>query len=172
MISLYKLNIFVVVLSVFLCFSTFSYAEPSSQCSSGQAAQKGKEEALEREKEQIDNETNQDLNISEMLQQCINAVVDVPIITFPSLDDIFKQIKDKICTEISREIQSKIDENQINYSLNAYSDTNARIQSINQQAQAIQIQPQTINGFQSGSDIIFNNDTETSDSDVLSDIWK
>lgn len=67
-------------------------------CRSGTAAAQGGQSGYENDTKKADEAEQRDREVSDILGRCVGGVTGILTIpTFPSLDEIFKRIKDQVC---------------------------------------------------------------------------
>ena len=91
-----------------VCMLT-STAAGAVPCRSGTAVTAGSQTGYTVDVEAANQVQQNNKTSSDALGQCVAAVVNLPTLsTFPSLSEIFDQVRNQICTAISNEVNSTI----------------------------------------------------------------
>jgi hypothetical protein len=137
-------------------------------CRSGDAASRGSQTGYERDRKGADQTEQQDRSASDTLGRCVSGITSVTTIQqFPSLSEIYEQIKTQVCKVASEQVH------------NASSDATSRINSAMrdvstpQNAQALATSTSTAS---TGSDTVAPAATPTPNSasaaEMLKNIWR
>ena len=128
------------------CSALSTYADT---CRSGEAASEGSKVGFQREADAANAQADSSKTSSDTIGKCVSSITQIKITvpTFPSLDDIFKKVEDKVCQMASDEISGvtgdidgQIDDimNQINGDVDIYTDPNHYVSSTYTQQPTVQ----------------------------------
>lgn len=134
--------------AILSCSSFWTYADT---CRSGSAASEGSKTGFQREADAANAQADSSKTSSDTIGKCISGItaIKITVPTFPSLDDIYKEVEEKVCkmasdaiSGVTGDIDGQIDKimDEINGDINIYTDpshyvsSTRSVQSTNNQA--------------------------------------
>lgn len=114
-------------------FSVSSFCTHADTCRSGSAASEGSKIGFQREADAANAQANSNKTSSDTIGKCVSGItsIKVTVPTFPSLDDIYKEVEDKVCqaasdaiSGVTGDIDGQIDKimDEINGDIDIYTD--------------------------------------------------
>lgn len=117
-----------------------SFCTFADTCRSGSAASEGSKTGFQREADAANAQADSSKTSSDTIGKCVSGITGIKITvpTFPSLDDIFKEVEDKVCkmasdaiSGVTGDIDGQIDKimDEINGDINIYTDPSHYVSS-------------------------------------------
>jgi hypothetical protein len=89
------------------CLMVASTPAAAGSCRSGLAASRGSQTGYERDRKGADQTEQQDRSASDILGRCVSGITSVATIQqFPSLSEIYEQIKTQVCKVASEQVHA------------------------------------------------------------------